>query len=171
MARYLIVADGGEARVMTASMRREPVLEELARLECRMARPPRRARAVPAAGVAVRPIRGRRDAGSPDVQRYSAGSDLDPHVAEVARFAKRVATRLEADRKAGRIDELLLIAEPKFLGVLRPHLSASLRRLVTWELARDHVKSSETVILAALRRAKVLQEPVAVRRRRAAGAT
>lgn len=161
MARYLIVADGGEARVMTASTDRSPVLKELARLECRMARPPRRARAVPPQGAAVRTVRGRRDGGSPDVQRYSAGSDLDPHVAEVARFAKRIAARLETARRTGRLDALLLIAEPKFLGVLRPHLSASLRRLVSWELARDHVRSTDLVILAALRRGKALPGPVA----------
>jgi protein required for attachment to host cells len=152
MARYLIVADGGEARVMTASLDRAPVLKELARLECKVARPPRRARAVPPRGTAA---------------RYSAGSDLDPHVAEVARFAKRLATRLETARRTGRLDELLLIAEPKFLGVLRPHLSASLRRLVSWELARDHVRSTDPVILAALRRGKALQGSAAKPRRRA----
>jgi protein required for attachment to host cells len=168
MARYLIIADGDEARVMTTLMGRTPVLKQLARLECDRDRVPRRARPVSPATAAVPARRGRRDAGAPDVQRYSIGSDLDPHVAEVARFAKRLAARLEADRQRGRIDELLLIAEPKFLGILRPHLSVSLRRLVSWELARDHVKSDDDVIVAAMRRAKVLQHPVVAPRRRTA---
>ncbi len=61
----------------------------------------------------------------------------DPLAVEVERFARRLAARLLQLRQQDRVEELVLIAEPRFLGLLRRELPAALRDMVTREVARD----------------------------------
>ena len=61
--------------------------------------------------------------------RHGAQSDYDPHEVEVERFARRLARRLDAERRDG-IEEMIVIAGPRLLGVLRQQLTAATRRLI-----------------------------------------
>jgi protein required for attachment to host cells len=61
------------------------------------------------------------------------------HVIE--RFAKELASQLARGRAEGRFDDLILVAEPKFLGLLREALDSTTTR---------HVVSSVTKDLAAV---------------------
>ncbi|SAK50838.1 Protein required for attachment to host cells [Caballeronia catudaia] len=53
------------------------------------------------------------------------------------KFARSVAEFLERSRAQSRFDRLRLAVEPKFLGVLRQHLSSETRKLVYEEIDRD----------------------------------
>lgn len=66
---------------------------------------------------------------------YTREQEPTEHVAE--QFAKQVAGVLEDGRTAQRYDRLVLVAEPRFLGLLRAALSAQAATLVTATLDKD----------------------------------
>lgn len=137
--RYVVVADGGAARILRAPEIGGPTdLEEVARLERASAHQPARELVTDRTGR-VFDSGSRTGTGPKSRARHGAQSDYDPHAVEVERFAQRVARQLDAERSRRRIDELVVIAEPRFLGVLRPKISAPTRQLVTREIARDLV--------------------------------
>lgn len=143
---YVVVADGGEARILYARGADGGLgFSEVARLERASAHQPARALVTDRTGR-VFDSGSRVGRGPKSSARHGAQSDYDPHAVEVERFAKRLARRLDAERRRGGIDELTLIAEPKFLGVLRPQLSASTQQLVKREIARDLVRADERLI-------------------------
>ncbi len=147
MAQLLVIADGGRARILRVTSARPWSFEPVADLE--------------RAGLrTTRSVQGTtpRRAGAVANARASAGSDADAHAGELLRFAKRLVTRLDRERQAGRMDSLLLIVEPKFLGVLREHLSVATRRRVRWEYPRDLVRADDARIAAALTRGGVAGE-------------
>jgi protein required for attachment to host cells len=151
--RYVLVADGGQARLLEATSRRIDSLK-LAEIE-RLQRPslhlPARELTTDISGrVYSYTARGRRGSGRPVAIPHGAASDFDPHAEEVLRFARRLSRRLDTLRLHGGAGELLLVVEPRFLGVLRPLLRPVTRRLVTREIARDFVHADEARIEKAL---------------------
>jgi protein required for attachment to host cells len=66
---------------------------------------------------------------------------------ETERFAKRVARRLDAERRKRPIGGIIIIAAPHFLGVLRPQLSGPTRKAVTREVAKDLTRARDAQIL------------------------
>ena len=108
----VVVADGGRARILKREGRRfAPQLLELQRFE--------------------------RSSAPRMMARHGAQSDYDPHTVEVERFARQIATHLARLSRQLPVQELVLIAAPRFLGVLRRSLSDSLRRIISREVARD----------------------------------
>lgn len=73
---------------------------------------------------------------------HGANSDFDPHAANVRRFAKKVARRLGEYADNGPLRDLILIAEPRFLGALRDSMTARTRARVSREVSRDYVHAS-----------------------------
>ena len=104
---FVVVADGGTARILKRSGRRfSPVLLEIARLERSSA------------------------------HRHARDLTTD-HEVEVERFARQLAVRLVQLARAERVEELVLIAAPRFLGVLRRELPEPIRQHITREVPRD----------------------------------
>lgn len=72
---------------------------------------------------------------------HSYGSNLTQPQSPTARvaqeFAKRLALYLDEAYQHHAFEELVLIAEPQFLGRLRAVLSKDLRRAITHEIAKD----------------------------------
>lgn len=143
---YVVVADGGEARILHAcGADGGSGFTEVARIERASAHQPARALVTDRTGR-VFDSGSRVGHGPKSHARHGAQSDYDPHAVEVERFAKRLARRLDIERRRAGMDELILIAEPRFLGVLRPRLSAPTRRLLRREVARDLVRADELQI-------------------------
>lgn len=73
----------------------------------------------------------------PRNNRHGYGHDQQPimHVAE--QFAKQLATVLEQGRTAHRYARLVLVADPRFLGLLRNCLSGPTAMLVSATLDKD----------------------------------
>jgi protein required for attachment to host cells len=69
----------------------------------------------------------------------------DPHDKAEARFADRIAGRLEAAHREGRFRKLALIAPPAMLGRLRPAIDGACGRSLELEWDRDltHLSSQE----------------------------
>jgi protein required for attachment to host cells len=142
----VVVADGGQARIFHARRANaSAALDEIAKLERDSAHLPGRALVTDRTGR-VFDSGSRVGHGPKSHARHGAQSDYDPHAVEVDRFAKRLARRLDDVRLRSGMDELTLIVEPRFLGVLRPMLSDATRKLVKSEIARDMVHANERQI-------------------------
>ncbi len=61
----------------------------------------------------------------------------DPHQAQGLVFARELGHALRAGRVANRYDHLVVVAPPRFLGLLRDQLDIDTRRLVWEELNHD----------------------------------
>lgn len=78
------------------------------------------------------------------------GQTVDPIEQENIRFAKTVASRIDAARKKDRFDSLVLVADPRFLGHLRQGLSPATRHRLTTELQKNLADADPTTIREAL---------------------
>jgi protein required for attachment to host cells len=68
---------------------------------------------------------------------HSMAPRTDPSEHEADVFSHSIAEYLEKARVEHRYDKLQLIAPPKFLGMLRKHLSKDAQRLVARETPKD----------------------------------
>ena len=142
---HVLVADAGTARILHEV---DGALKEIASLENAAAHLPGRALVTDRAGR-VFDSGSRTGRGAKTQSRHGAQSDYDPHAIEVDRFARKVAKLLDAESRHGDLEQVVIIAAPKFLGVLRPLLSARVQKQVKRQLARDLVRSSEAAIYKA----------------------
>lgn len=70
----------------------------------------------------------------------SAMEETDWHEKAEADFLLAVAGRLAALVEDGDIQDMVLIAPPKALGLLRPALGAGINNVLRTEIAKDYVK-------------------------------
>ena len=73
--------------------------------------------------------------------RSSMDLEDAPRKQEAVRFARRIARRLDAARRKGEFDELIVVAGPPFLGVIREQMSRPTRACVVHEIRKDLVHS------------------------------
>jgi len=76
---------------------------------------------------------GRRSAAA----HHGVGENRSPRAHEAELFARRIIESLEGAHSRAAFDQLLLVAEPHFLGLLRHFLSAPLRTALIAELHKD----------------------------------
>jgi protein required for attachment to host cells len=76
------------------------------------------------------------------------GADASGHAATI--FAAQIADRLHKGRTANRYQELVLIAAPRFLGVLRQALDSATASLVRGTLDKDFGGLSDRELLERL---------------------
>jgi len=72
-------------------------------------------------------------------QRHAMEEPTSPKHQEAVVFSRELAERLEAARIDGAFDQLVLVAPPAFMGLLREQLSAELARQVSLEVAKNLV--------------------------------
>jgi protein required for attachment to host cells len=72
------------------------------------------------------------------------------------RFVKQMVERLEAGRLKGDFDQLVILAAPAVLGVIRKTLSADLEKIVVKEIPKDVIGQDVKKIRAQLERAFAL---------------
>ena len=63
-------------------------------------------------------------------------------------FAKSVCERLEQGRNAGNYGKLHIVAAPRFLGLIRQHMSKPLQAMVGEEIAKDLTMADENQVRA-----------------------
>jgi protein required for attachment to host cells len=145
--QFVLVADGGTARLLRVdSANGRKSLNEVATLERPTAHSPARDLVSDRTGR-VFDSGGRTGHGAMTRSRHGANSDYDPHAVEVERFAKRIARRLDLERRREGMEELIVIAEPRFLGILRTQLSAPTGRIIARQAAKDLVRSDDARIM------------------------
>lgn len=75
--------------------------------------------------------------------RHSFEKKESKHEHQAKLFAKRIATFLEKEKLKRRYDQLVIAAEPHFLGLLRAALKPSLRALVQHEVRHAYLQGSD----------------------------
>ena len=105
---------------------------------------------------------GRRHSGELDADRPGRGFDrkggqghayepqLDTRQHAVLQFAKELASDLAREYHLGAFDDLVLVAPPRFLGMLRDSLDTKLTRAVIATLAKDLPRADEAELRAQL---------------------
>lgn len=139
MPTYIVVADAARARIFTHAANTLTEKESLVHAEGRLHE-----------GDLVTDSPGADvHTGSSGASRSSAeGGEALEH--ENERFAKEVTQYLFDARTRNTLDELILIAAPKFLGLLRDKLDKPTQKLVTHTLSKDLTKASLEEIEKAL---------------------
>lgn len=85
--------------------------------------------------------------------RHSMDPSLDAKQHEAAVFARRIAELIEHARLHHDVGEIILVAPPRFLGLLRQSLGESARCLVVREIGKNLVRHD------ARQLAKAIDEP------------
>ena len=80
----------------------------------------------------------------------SAVQQTDWHDLAEAAFLRRVAQTLDASVRVDEVKELVIVAPPRALGMLREQLSESVRGVLKAEIARDLVKMPRPKVEAFL---------------------
>ena len=123
---YILVADNVRARIFTAESPSSPLqeLEALAHAEGRLHD---REMTSDLPGK----IKGEGNVG------HAFEQQTDPKKHEADNFARRIAHYLEEAHNDKKFEQLLIIAEPSFLGLLRNQLPEQIKKLVCFELDKN----------------------------------
>jgi protein required for attachment to host cells len=82
--------------------------------------------------------------------RHSIQRENTPRRTEAVRFARRIARRLDDARRKGEFEQLVVVAGPPFLGLVREELSRPTRARVAREIGKDLVHSTPEVLARKL---------------------
>jgi protein required for attachment to host cells len=91
---------------------------------------------------------------------HGTESERRPREHEARLFAQQIAAAIEHAHRDGQIERLILVAGPRFLGVLRDALSPAVRGLVTEEIHKDLVHEPASAVLSHLPAAAFHSHPV-----------
>jgi protein required for attachment to host cells len=80
------------------------------------------------------------------VAHHSTGGEETPRRHEALAFASRIAQSLESARNAHEFDRLVVIAGPRFMGMLRASMSKPLNELIVVEVLKDLMHENEEAI-------------------------
>lgn len=84
-------------------------------------------------------------------QRSMMEPHHDPHELAKVKFAHQVADHLDQAFRAGRFQQLIVIAPPRMLGALRGSYTPAVQTVLSGELAKDLVKSDKDAIWQQVR--------------------
>jgi protein required for attachment to host cells len=136
--RWIVVAESSRARIFTMEGALAPLreLEDLSHPEARL--PGRELKSDRSARV----FRGRGQ------ENHPGEPNVEPKQQEAIQFARQISERLEQARTKGELEELVLIAPPAFLGLLRQNLSAATEKHLAKSIDKNLVQMSEREIRA-----------------------
>ena len=103
--------------------------------------------------VSDRPGRGFSSSGGDGSVRHALAHRESHHEHVAKEFASRIAASLEAARNQKRFTEIVLVAEPHFLGLLRAALGPATTALVKCEVRHEYTKGSDAEIHAQILKA------------------
>lgn len=90
----------------------------------------------------------RKDSGDP--RRAAMSRREGPHERAVSDFARALAGKLEHARTGNRYERIVLVAPPRFLGLLRSCLDSPTAQRVVGSVDKDLVSSSESELIEHL---------------------
>lgn len=124
---WILVADSSRARIFTATTRTGPLqeLEDVAHPEGREHEQ-----------NMTSDLPGR-DSSRVGGERHSFQDETEPKEQETIDFAKHIAHHLDEARKAGKYEQLIIVAAPKFLGTLRAQLPEPTSKLIALEIDKN----------------------------------
>jgi protein required for attachment to host cells len=124
---WIVVADAAHARIFES----DELMEKMTEIESRI-HPESRLKI----GELMSDGRGSTQA-RPGDARSAMDPQTDRHQVEVEKFAHELAKHLTEGSSRRAFDRLVLVAPPRFLGLLRAELTPELQRKVVAEIRRD----------------------------------
>ncbi len=124
---YVIVADSARARVLHSTSKTSPILELETLLH-------------PEGRLHTRDLTSDlpgRDSDRVGAGRHKMDSPIDPKKYELIEFAREVASYLDNLLTQKHVDQLMLVAPPTLLGILREHLPDAVNKEITFELGKN----------------------------------
>lgn len=123
---WIVVADSSRARIFTADSPSSPLeeIEDLSHTEGRL-----HDREI------TSDLPGRIKSANEIGHAYEQRTDPKQH--EVDNFARYIAQHLEEARNKNRFEQLIIVAGPSFLGMLRNHLQEQTKKRVCFELDKE----------------------------------
>lgn len=140
MTTYIVVADAARARIFTREALTLTEQESLVHAEGRLHE-----------GDLVTDRPGADVHESSSTSARSSGEEGAASKHENELFAKQVANHLYNARVDNSLEKLIVVAPPKFLGLLRDKLDGPTQKLVIHTLSKDLSKASLTDIQTAVR--------------------
>ena len=140
MSVYVVVADSARARILSGDAGSGPLLERQD-----LVHPESRLRQQDLASDAS-------GAGTGGVGSHSMGHEKSSRDQAADDFAREVVEAIEHIHHSGELGRLYLVAAPRFLGLLRGHLSKACRGLIAGEIDKDLVQHGIDEIRAQLPR-------------------
>lgn len=137
---WVLIADGGRARVLSQTGKGHP-LAEVEGMAMAADLPPSRDLGRDRPG---------RSYESHGAARHAIEGTSDPHDALEQAFLADVAKRLEARLAAGAFDRLVVVAPPRALAVLRRTMGRPLAAVVDAEVAKDLTKTPDPDVAGLL---------------------
>ncbi|WP_159587477.1 host attachment protein [Chelativorans xinjiangense] len=138
---WILVADGAQARIVRELTRDPETGERLEDIVHRMQHKPLRQIMSDRPGRAFASHGARRSA-----MQYHA----DPVRERQRQFAAMLIDELEKHHAAGALERLVVIAEPRMLGLIREALPPALKPLVVEEFGKDLIKLPTEKLYAAI---------------------
>lgn len=129
----IVVADSSRARIFMADSAHSPLLE----IET-LAHPEGRLRDQDLASDMPGKESGKGGGGD-----HAYEEKIEPKKEEMIAFAKRIADYLDGTRKANKLNKLLIVAAPAFLGELRKQLSTATSDKIVFELDKNLAHHNE----------------------------
>lgn len=132
----IVVADSSRARIFTVDSAHSPLfeVETIAHPEARLHE-----------RDMVSDLPGK-ESGKGGAGDHAYQDKIEPKKEEMIIFAKRIADYLEHARNINKLNKLLLIAAPAFLGELRKQLSTATSNKIVFELDKNLVHHDEVDI-------------------------
>ena len=133
---WVVVADAARARIVASGGANQPFrdIEQLVHGESRLRNTQR---------VSDRPGRSFDSHGE---GRHAMEPGVDPADQEALRFATDIADRVHQGRVGNDFDSLILVAPPRFLGMLRKALDKESRKLVQTEIDKEFTQLDDEEI-------------------------
>ena len=78
-----------------------------------------------------------KDAGVVGAGGHAYQNQIDPKEQEAINFAKSIAKHIDKEYSLNKFEQLMMIADPSFLGELRTQLSDQCRKAVCYELDKN----------------------------------
>lgn len=132
---WVVVADNSQAKIFRVL--KFPKIEEIFYLE----HPESRLQNQDL--VSSKPGRGFQSIGK---ARSAYQPETEPKQVEAIKFASEVAQHLYAALNKGEFNQLYIIAEPSFLGLLRQHISPQVQKHILVEVSKGLTSSDKEVI-------------------------
>lgn len=87
------------------------------------------------------------------VFRHSLDGHLTHHEQSARRFAKKIARQVNSARRGKKFHDLVLVAEPHFLGLLRNELDRDTQAVVRHTVGHEYARGSDEEIRALILKA------------------
>ncbi len=81
--------------------------------------------------------------------RHAMENEVDPKKHEAEMFAKQIAEHLDKARAKGEFEDVIVVAAPEFLGLLRKHVNPITAKMVSKTVTKNLVRETEEVIRKA----------------------